>query len=204
MAGKNSAKSKWIEPRMVLTPPFVAAFPDLFETTLNDLNGKMECRVTALFPKDADLSELKRTIDAAAKDKWPSGLPPKSKTPLRDQAEFGKVNDETGQYELYAGATPGAMFMRLRTEEVPQIVDVARNEVTDPDRVYPGVWMRAKIRVFPFDSKGNKGVTTLIESLQLLGDGEKLVKGRKRTNAADDFPVIPDEEAAKYMAASNF
>jgi len=59
----------------VMTPEFRMSFPKLFKAEKNDLNGKMEFSVTALFPKGADLSKLKAAAHAACVKKW--GADPK-------------------------------------------------------------------------------------------------------------------------------
>lgn len=182
------------------TKPFRVAFPELFELKLGR-NGKMECTATALWAPGTDLSELEGVIDASFKDMWPKVRPPKAFNPLKDQAEFGGFDKQKGEFRLYAGAQPGGKWMRLKTREVPDIVDLKGEPVTDPARIYAGCWMRAKLLFYPYDGDESCGVSSFIASMQLIGDGERLVGKR---DASDDYDVVTDEQAAQICAGSHF
>lgn len=168
----------------VMTPEFRVSFPTLFAPQLNDLNGKMEYSVVALFPKGADLSALKAAAQAAVvekwgadKAKWPTAL----KTPFRDQAERAKDGVLPGGHEA------GAIFMTLKSTQKPGVVDEQVNDVIDTSMIYAGCWGRATVRAYAYDQKGNRGVAFGLQNFQKTRDGDPL---SGRTRAADDFEPV--------------
>ena len=66
----------------------------------------------------------------------------------------------------------------------PGIVDAARNPIIEHSEVYSGVYGRASINFYAFNSNGNKGIACGLNNLQKISDGEPL--GGK-TRAEDDF-----------------
>ena len=66
----------------------------------------------------------------------------------------------------------------------PGIVDTARNPIIEHSEVYSGVYGRASINFYAFNSNGNRGIACGLNNLQKISDGEPL--GGK-TRAEDDF-----------------
>lgn len=155
------------------TPQFRISFPSLFQPKLNELSGKMEYSCVALFPKGADLTELKNAASAAAVEKWgadkiPAGL----KSPFRNQGE-----------KDYGGYVADAVFMTLKSGNKPGIVDANVKAIIDPSKVYAGVWAIAHVNAYAYDNKGNRGVAFGLEHLQIVKDDEPL-DGRVKVDAA--------------------
>lgn len=96
------------------------------------------------------------------------------KTPLRD----GDV--ERPDDEAYANA----YFVNANSATAPGIVDADRQEIIDRSEVYSGVYGRASINFYAFNSNGNKGIACGLNNLQKIRDGEPL-GGKSR--AEDDF-----------------
>ena len=96
------------------------------------------------------------------------------KTPLRD----GDV--ERPDDEAYADS----YFVNANSSTAPGIVDADRQPILDHSEVYSGVYGRASINFYAFNSNGNKGIACGLNNLQKLRDGEPL-GGRSR--AEDDF-----------------
>jgi len=70
----------------VVTPEARAAYANVFKTRKNDLNGKDEYSIVAIFAKDADLSAMKNAAAAAMAEKWgadQSKWPEKWRSPFR-------------------------------------------------------------------------------------------------------------------------
>ena len=63
-------------------------------------------------------------------------------------------------------------------------MDAARNPILDHSEVYSGVYGRASINFYAFNSNGNRGIACGLNNLQKIADGEPL--GGK-TRAEDDF-----------------
>lgn len=96
------------------------------------------------------------------------------KTPLRD-GDAERPDDET-----YANA----YFVNANSATAPGIVDADRQPILDRSEVYSGVYGRASINFYAFNSNGNKGIACGLNNLQKIRDGEPL-GGKSR--AEDDF-----------------
>lgn len=82
----------------------------------------------------------------------------------------------------------------------PQIIDGAKNPITDPTLVFPGVRARLSVTVFAFDNE-SKGVSLGLRNCQIVGN-----KNDPRldsfTNAEDEFgEVEPDPEDTSAATA---
>lgn len=100
------------------------------------------------------------------------------KTPLRD-GDAERPDDE---------AYANAYFVNANSATAPGIVDADRQPILDRSEVYSGVYGRASINFYAFNSNGNKGIACGLNNLQKIRDGEPL-GGKSR--AEDDFA---DEE----------
>ena len=96
------------------------------------------------------------------------------KTPLRD-GDLERPEDE---------AYAGAYFINANNQNAPGIVDADRQPILERKEVYSGVYGRASISFYAFNSSGNKGIACSLNNLQKIRDGEPL-GGRMR--AEDDF-----------------
>lgn len=103
------------------------------------------------------------------------------KTPLRDGDQERPDSPE------YAGC----YFINANSASAPGIVDADRQEIIDRSEVYSGVYGRASINLYAFNSNGNKGIACGLNNLQKIRDGESLV-GKSR--AADDFATDAYED----------
>lgn len=197
-----------------MTPEFRMSYPKLFKAEKNELNGKMEYSVVAIFPKGADLSKLKKAAaDAcvkkwgADKSKWPQPNPATGqggvRSPFRDQAERGKKDDATGKITLPPGFEAGAIFINLKSEQAPQIVDEQVQPVIDTAKIYAGCWAIASVNAYAYSFKGNSGVAFGLGNVQRVRDGDHL--GGGRTRAVDDFaPIAGAQDAVATDATDLF
>ena len=96
------------------------------------------------------------------------------KTPLRD-GDLERPDDEAYANSYFVNANAGT---------APGIVDADRQPIIDHSEVYSGVYGRASINFYAFNSNGNKGIACGLNNLQKMRDGEPL--GGK-TRAEDDF-----------------
>ena len=103
------------------------------------------------------------------------------KTPLRDG------DSERPDDEAYADS----YFVNANSGTAPGIVDADRNPIIDRSEVYSGVYGRASINFYAFNSNGNKGIACGLNNLQKIRDGEPL--GGK-TRAEDDFATEDDDD----------
>ena len=103
------------------------------------------------------------------------------KTPLRD-GDAERPDDE---------AYADSYFINANSGTAPGIVDADRNPIIDRSEVYSGVYGRASINFYAFNSNGNKGIACGLNNLQKIRDGEPL-GGKSR--AEDDFDTEDDDD----------
>lgn len=104
------------------------------------------------------------------------------KNPLRD-GDVERPDDP---------ANANAYFVNANSATAPGIVDADRNPVLTRSEVYSGVYGRASINFYAFNSNGNKGIACGLNNLQLIRAGEPLggkasAESDFATEAEDDF-----------------
>lgn len=102
------------------------------------------------------------------------------KTPLRD-GDLERPDDE---------AYRGCYFINANSATAPGIVDADRQPILERSEIYSGVYARASINLYAFNSNGNKGIACGLNNLQKIRDGEPL-GGKSR--AEDDFATDDDD-----------
>ena len=103
------------------------------------------------------------------------------KTPLRD-GDAERPDDE---------AYADSYFINANSGTAPGIVDADRQPILDRSEVYSGVYGRASINFYAFNSNGNKGIACGLGNIQKIRDGESL---GGRSSAADDFSTEEDDD----------
>lgn len=103
------------------------------------------------------------------------------KNPLRD-GDIERPDDSS-----YAGC----YFINANSTTAPGIVDADRNPILTRSEVYSGVYGRASINFYAFNSNGNRGIACGLNNLQKIRDGEPL--GGK-TSAESDFDTDSDDD----------
>lgn len=103
------------------------------------------------------------------------------KIPLRD-GDAERPDDE---------AYANSYFVNANSGTAPGIVDADRNPILERSEVYSGVYGRASINFYAFNSNGNKGIACGLNNLQKIRDGEPL-GGKSR--AEDDFAEADEED----------
>lgn len=103
------------------------------------------------------------------------------KTPLRD-GDLERPDDP---------AYAGSYFVNANATSAPGIVDADRNPILTRSEVYSGVYGRASISFYAFNSSDNKGIACGLNNLQKIRDGEPL--GGK-ASAESDFATDDDDD----------
>lgn len=146
--------------------------------------GAPKYSVSLIIPKSdtKTVTAVKNAIQAAY-DEGQSKLKGNSKSvpalsaiknPLRD-GDAERPDDE---------AYKDSYFINANSATAPGIVDAARQPILERSEVYSGVYGRASINFYAFNSNGNKGIACGLNNLQKISNGEPL--GGK-TRAEDDF-----------------
>ena len=158
--------------------------------------AKPKYSVSLIIPKSdtVTIQKIKAAIKAAYEEGQSKlkgngkSVPPLAaiKTPLRD-GDVERPDDEAYQ---------NAYFVNANSPTAPGIVDADRQPIIDTSEVYSGVYGRASITFYAFNSNGNKGIACGLNNLQKIADGEPL--GGK-TRAEDDFADIDDEDDDDFL-----
>ena len=187
----NKANKVNSNPMKVITGPDTRwSYANVWEAkSIN--GGTPKFSVSLIIPKsDArTVTKIKAAIEAAYREGEAKlkgngkTVPPLStiKTPLRDG------DTERPDDPAYANA----YFINANSATAPGIVDADRQPVLDRSEVYSGVYGRASINFYAFNSNGNRGIACGLNNLQKIRDGEPL-GGKSR--AEDDFATDLDED----------
>jgi len=187
----NNVNQKVSNPMKVITGPDTRwSYANVWEPkSIN--GGAPKYSVSLIIPKSdtKTVAKIKAAIQAAyeegaAKLKGNGKSVPALaaiKTPLRD-GDIERPDDE---------AYAGAYFINANSATAPGIVDADRNPVLTRSEVYSGVYGRASISLYAFNSNGNKGIACGLNNLQLIRAGEPL--GGK-ASAESDFSTDEDED----------
>lgn len=153
--------------------------------------GTPKYSVSLIIPKDdtVTVNKIKAAIQAAYEEGESKlkgngkTVPALSvlKTPLRD-GDLERPDDV---------AYANSYFVNANSATAPGIVDADRNPIIERSEIYSGVYGRASINFYAFNSNGNKGIACGLNNLQKIRDGEPL-GGKSR--AEDDFATAEDDD----------
>ena len=153
--------------------------------------GTPKFSVSLIIPKSdtKTVAKIKAAIEAAYKEgeaklKGNSRTVPALsaiKTTLRD-GDAERPDDP---------AYANSYFMNANSNTAPGIVDADCQPILDRSEVYSGVYGRASVNFYAFNSNGNRGIACSLNNLQKIRDGEHL--GGK-PSAEDDFATDDEED----------
>ena len=183
--------TKFTNPMKVITGPNTRwSYDNVWEPkSIN--GGAPKYSVSLIIPKSdtKTVSKIQAAIEAAYREgeaklkgngKSVPGLSA-IKTPLRDG------DTERPDDPAYAGA----YFVNANGTSAPGIVDADHNPILTHSEVYSGVYGRASITFYAFNSSGNRGIACGLNNLQKIRDGEPL--GGK-ASAESDFATDEDDD----------
>ena len=183
--------SKIVNPTKVITGPQTRwSYANVWDAkSIN--GGAPKYSVSLIIPKsDTKTVEKINAAIQAAYEEGQSKLKGNSKsvpalslikTPLRD-GDTERPDDE---------AYKNCYFINANSATAPGIVDADRNPILERSEVYSGVYGRASISLYAFNSNGNRGIACGLNNLQKISDGEPL-GGKAR--AEDDFDTEDDDD----------
>lgn len=179
----NQVKTK------VITREVRLSYANLWEPkSIN--GGTPKFSVSLIIPKSDTRTVSK--LEAAIKSAYNEGesklkgngktVPPLAaiKNPMRD-GDVERPDDPT-----YANS----YFINANSSTAPGIVDSSCEPILERSQVYSGVYARASINFYAFNSNGNRGIACGLNNIQKLRDGEPL-GGKSR--AEDDFATYDDD-----------
>ena len=153
--------------------------------------GTPKYSVSLIVPKSdkVTVEKLKKAIDEAYMEGESKlrgnakSVPPLKviKTPLRD-GDLERPDDPA--YE-------NSYFLNANSTTKPGVVDGNNQPVLDASELYSGIFGRASISFYAFNTNGNRGIACGLGNIQKVRDGEPL--GGK-SSAADDFATDLDDD----------
>ena len=159
--------------------------------------GTPKFSVSLLIPKSdtVTVKKIKDAIEAAYREGEAKlkgngkSVPALSviKTPLRDG------DQERPDDPAYAGH----YFLNANSTTAPGIVDADCQPILTRSEVYSGVYGRASISFYAFNSSGNRGIACGLNNLQKIRGGEPL---GGRASAESDFSDFDDEDDDDFLS----
>ena len=159
--------------------------------------GTPKFSVSLLIPKSdtVTVKKIKDAIEAAYREGEAKlkgngkTVPPLTaiKTPLRD-GDAERPDDP---------AYAGHYFLNANSATAPGIVDADCQPILTRSEVYSGVYGRASISFYAFNSNGNRGIACGLNNLQKIRDGEPL---GGRASAESDFLDFDDEDDDDFLS----
>lgn len=173
----------------IITPIGVACFPHIFEAHAFE-DKEPGYSILIVFNKkktenDPAWKKLREAVTNAVKTSPKFGgngiaLHKKGKLtlPWRDASEYEQYGEPFVE---------GNLMLNLKSRTPPGVVDERSQPIITPSDFYAGCLARASCGVWAYDTKGNKGVTLLLNNVQKAGDGKRL-DGRRA--AEDEFEAL--------------
>lgn len=146
------------------------SYPHLFQA--KQIAGQGDPKYSAAFLIKADnpkLPELLRLANAAVASAYPDGKLPHGFKPLplyKGEEKYPGNPAYAGYYILNSS--------KAAAQGAPQVVDQNMNKVVDPGKIYPGLVVNVAVSVYTYKQPMAKGVTTGLEAVQIVCDGERL------------------------------
>jgi hypothetical protein len=177
----------------VVTGKVRLSYVHLFEPFSPNPDQEAKYSCVLLIPK-TDKATLQRIKDAQelaleeGKAKFGGKIPTNWKNTLRD----GDEEADLERNPEYAGH----MFMSVRSNTKPGVVDQNVQDILDSTEVYSGCYARVSMNAFAYNVSGNRGVSFGLNHVQKLADGDFL-GGRSR--AEDDFEPVDVDDAEEAL-----
>ena len=173
----------------IITPKFRVNWPSITKPKLNELSGKEEYSLIAIFEPGTDLKPLQKAVEEAIMDKWgkdKTKWPKNMRLPFR-KGEEAKKESEDGMSYYPAGYSEKVVWIRLKSVQRPGLVGPDMQDIIDDSEFYSGCYARASVNAYAYDQAGNRGVAFGLNNIQKLAEGEPL-SGRPKPQ--DEFSAV--------------
>ena len=161
----------------MITPIGALSYPALFTPDQYNANSTPRYKAELVFDKGQDLSELERHLASKVAEKWPD--PAKRPATLMKKWPIKDLED-------------GTRSLRSATKRRPRIFDASQNDIHDESVMYPG----ARVRFNGFAWAYDDGVSFVLDQVQRVGDGTRILGDDSASEAGCAFPAIEGEGVA--------
>ncbi len=193
----TSSKRRVLTPVGRLSYPHVFSPQEPFRDAKGNPQGDPKYSGVIVFDEEAQSSDQDKAMQAAVvlagKEKF-------------GKTEFGKLvkahklslpfNDDWEE----KGYPENSTFINAKSTSKPQVVGRYKDpetgkarRITDPEEVYPGMYVVFSVTAFGYDVRGNKGVSFAINNIQKWDDGERF---DSRVAAEDEFDAEAPVESS--------
>lgn len=162
--------------------------------SINGSNPKYS--VSIIIPKSdkETLARINQAVDAAITEgvgKFGGKIPPKGslKLPLRD----GDVERDDEAYK-------NSYYINANSITAPEVVDAHVQPILERSEIYSGVYARASISFYAFNSNGNRGIAAGLGNIQKIKDGEHL---GGHASATEDFESDSSHSSDSHSSDSH-
>ena len=169
----------------IITPECHLLYPALFEPEAFG-DAEPAYKALLLFYPGEDLGALQQKIIETARTRFPKKPPHWFTSGLRNPLRNGdeKCFDKEGN-PVADSIYKGRMFMNVKTQFRPPVINQFGDAITDPDEIYGGIRVRAYVVFFPYEYAGNQGVSARLQAVIKTGDDRPL--GGQKVDPAAAF-----------------
>jgi hypothetical protein len=173
----------------IVTGKVRASYAHAFEP--QSFSGKgddLKYSVSLIIPKDdkAMIEAVNKAV-AAAIEEGKKGVF-KGKVPKSDKLPLKDGDTERATDEAYADA----FYVSAISTSKPQVVNLKKERITDPEKFYSGCYCLASLNFYPFNFNGTVGVACGLNNILTLEEGDPLAG---RSEATSDFADYFDDDA---------
>lgn len=174
----------------IITPVARATYVHLFEP--DDYNDKKKYGLTLLFPPEADLGPMKKAaFDAAVRKFGENAVKGRLfGNPFRS----GDDRAADGKGDYFEGTTVVAA-KSVYAPEVYKKINGVTTQITDPQEVYWGMYVRAVVTVYLYENSGKKGISLPLVRVLKVRDGDPI--GSMGISAEDEFADLEDSDISE-------
>ncbi len=180
----------------IVTPRAMMIYPSLFEASLpkGETDAKKaKYQATMIFHKSVDLMPLAEQVKQTLSEK----LTPQALANTKVKKPFIKITQED-QPKVFnklvaAGLDPADWPVMLRASNAyrPPVKNPDMSDCLDEEQTYDGRFCRANVNFFFYDHPtGGKGVSTGLNSVQLLDAGTHLPRSGGGASTGDEFEAV--------------
>lgn len=176
----------------VITPVGTASFvhvwePHAFADEKGD-KGEPNYGLILVFDKKTDFTDMRKACGAALMKKWgdkAKSMKSQFRLPFRPASDYEKYGEPFDRDD-------DSIMVIFKSRSAPGVVDARAKPIMNQMDFYPGCLARVSCYAHAYDTRGNKGVTFLLNNVQKTGDGERLAGARK--SAEEDFGGTGEDE----------
>lgn len=164
------------------------AFPNLFEATTVNGEGKPAYSATFLLPKDHPaVKAVNAAIEKVAQEKWGA----KAADILKSLRAAGKTALKDGDTKAEHSGFADNYFISSRNAVRPTILDSDKTPLVQADgKPYAGCYVNAIVEIWAQDNSYGKRINASLGGVQFFRDGEAFAGGAAAS--ADEFDNVEE------------